>query len=298
MKCLVDGSNLVFICWSVAKTQLKKEKGDDFEMTEESVPFFYHVLLRKFFPIFSVYKDVIIAMEGRNSTAYRKNIYPGYKENRKKRDDEKEYILLKSLFPKIEALLNLFHCKVIAVDNCEGDDVIYALTKKYTELGEEVLVISSDGDFKQLLNFFEGVQVYTPMFKKYLEKNENILMEKAIIGDASDSIPGLAGIGKKTLEKMLEDRSLWIKKMTPDNERIYETLLKIIDLSKYPKEYQDSILDKESKMEYNKFDTETIEAFFLDNKLNECLMNWGRNSSEIQLCLSSVEKVVDLDDFL
>ncbi len=299
MVCIVDGSNIIHICWSIAKSQLKKEKGDDYEMTEKDVPFFYHIFLKKMYGIFSVYKDVVIAMEGKNSLGWRRSIFPDYKMNRAKRNDEKEYILLKTLFSKIEDLLNMFRCKVISVDNCEGDDVIYTLTKKYVELGEEVLVISSDGDFKQLLNMFEGVQVYTPMFKKYMEPNPNILMEKAIIGDPSDGIPGIERIGKKTLEKMLEDRSLWIKKMTPENERIYETLLKIIDLSKLPEELQQSILDKENNIEYNKFDVDTIEAFFLDNKLQECLMNWGRVSSDIQLCLSNAESPeIDLDDFI
>lgn len=298
MVCLCDESNLVFMCWSIAKSQLKKENGDDYEITEKDVPFFYHVFLRKIYGILSVYKNVIFCCEGKNSTGWRKSLFPGYKANRVKRDDDSEYILLKTLFPKIESLLNLFHCKVISVDNCEGDDVIYALSKKYCELGEEVLIISSDGDFKQILNLYDNVKLYTPMFKRYVEANPNILMEKAIIGDSSDGISGIQGIGKKTLEKMLVDRSLWIKKMTSDNERIYETLLKIIDLSKFPKEYQDAILDKESKIEYNTFDVDSVEAFFLDNGLKDCLMNWGKVSSDIQLCLSNAEKVVDLDEFM
>lgn len=293
MIALIDESNVVHICWSIAKTQLKKENGDDYEIKESDVPFFYHILLRKIYPILSTYKNVIFACEGKNSLGWRREIFPDYKMNRAKRNDEAEYKLLKTLFPKIEELLTMFHCKVLSVDEAEGDDVIYSLTKKYSELNEEVLVISSDGDFTQLLNKFDNVQVYTPMFKKYMEPKPNILMEKAIIGDASDGIPGIDRIGKKTLEKMIEDRALWIKKMTPENERIYEMFLKIIDLSKCPKTIQDRILDKDENTEYNVFDIERVEAFFLDNALHDCLLNWGKVSSEIQLCLSEADRVVD-----
>lgn len=299
MIVLVDESNIVHICWSIAKQQLRKEHGDDYVLTEKDTSFFFHVFLRKVYSIFSTYKNVIFACEGENSLGWRKSIFPDYKSNRAKRNDDSEYKLLKTLFPKIEKLLTLFRCKVISVPGAEGDDVIYTLTKKYSELGEEVLVISSDGDFTQLLNSFENVQVYTPMFKKYMSPRPNVLMEKAIIGDVGDGIPGIERIGKKTLEKMLEDRSLWVKKMTPENERIYHMFLKIIDLSQSPKELQALILDKDEETQYNDFNSPSIEEFFFENDLRDCLMNWGSVSSGIELCLSGQnENVIDLEDIL
>lgn len=298
MKVLIDTNNLTWICWSIAKQQLKKEKGDDYILKEEDVPFFYHIFLRKIYSILSTYKNIIFACEGEGSLKWRRSVFPDYKMNRAKRDDDTEYQLLKTLFPKIEKLLTLFRCKVLSIPGAEGDDVIYTLTKKFSESGDNVLVISSDGDFSQLLNTFNNVQVYTPMFKKYMEPKPNILMEKAIIGDASDGIPGIERIGKKTLEKMIEDRALWVKKMTPENEKIYHMFLEIIDLSKSPKKIQDDILDKESKTEYNEFRSDAVEEFFFENNLKDCLMNWGRVSSEIELCLSSSDnkEVIDLED--
>lgn len=299
MIVLADNSNLIHICWSIAKQQLRKEKGNDYVMKEEDVPFFFHVFLRKIYPILSAYKNVIFAGEGEGSLNWRRSIFPDYKMNRAKRNDDSEYQLLKTLFPKIESLLSLFRCKVLSVPGAEGDDVIYTLAKKYSEAGEEVLVISSDGDFAQLINSFDRVQVYSPMLKKYMEPRPNILMEKAIVGDPSDGIPGVDRIGKKTLEKMLEDRSLWVKKMTPENEKIYSTFLKIVDLSKSPKELQALILDKEGAMDYNPFSTDKVEEFFFENDLRDCLMNWGRISSEIEVCLSSKEdELIDLEDML
>ena len=295
---MVDTANIIHICFSIAKQQLKKEKGDDYIFREEDIPFFYHIFLRKIYNILSAYKDVIFACEGEGSLKWRRSIFPDYKMNRVKRDDDEEYKILKSLFPKIEQLLSLFRCKIISVPGAEGDDVIYTLTKKYSELGENVLVISSDGDFSQLLNMFDNVQVYTPMFKKYMEPKPNIIMEKAIIGDTSDGIPGIERIGKKTLEKMLADRTLWVKKMTPENEKIYQMFLEIVDLSKSPKKIQDDILDKEDTTEYNIFNSDVIEEFFFENNLKDCLMNWGKVSSDIQLCLSSsnAKAIVDLED--
>lgn len=295
---LVDTANIIHICFSIAKQQLKKEKGDDYIFREEDIPFFYHIFLRKIYNILSAYKNVIFACEGEGSLKWRRSIFPEYKMNRAKRADDEEYKILKSLFPKIEHLLSLFRCKIISVPGAEGDDVIYTLAKKYSEIGENVLVISSDGDFSQLLNKFNTVQVYTPMFKKYMEPKPNIIMEKAIVGDPSDGIPGIERIGKKTLEKMLADRTLWVKKMTPENEKIYKMFLEIIDLSKSPKSIQDDILDKEETTDYNEFNSDIIEEFFFENDLKDCLMNWGKVSSEIQLCLSSsdTKAIVDLED--
>lgn len=295
---MVDTANIIHICFSIAKQQLKKERGDDYIFKEEDVPFFYHIFLRKIYSILSTYKNIIFACEGEGSLNWRRSVFPDYKMNRVKREDDTEYQLLKTLFPKIEKLLTLFRCKVLSIPGAEGDDVIYTLTKKYSENGENILVISSDGDFSQLLNSFDNVQVYTPMFKKYMEPKPNILMEKAIIGDTSDGIPGIERIGKKTLEKMLEDRTLWVKKMTPENERIYHMFLEIIDLSKSPKKIQDDILDKELGTEYNEFRSDAVEEFFFENNLKDCLMNWGRVSSEIELCLSSSDnkEVIDLED--
>lgn len=299
MIVLIDTANITHICWSIAKQQLKKERGDDYVIREDDVPFFYHIFLRKIYPILSSYKNVIFACEGEGSLNWRRSVFPDYKMNRVKRNDDEEYKLLKTLFPKIEKLLTLFRCKVLSVPKAEGDDVIYVLTKKYVELGEHVLVISSDGDFSQLINAFDNVQVYTPMFKKYMEAKPNILMEKAIIGDPSDGIPGIDRIGKKTLEKMLEDRTLWVKKMTPENEVIYRKFLEIVDLSKSPKEIQAAILDKDASTEYNSFSSDKIEEFFFENDLKDCLMNWGRISSEIELCLASdSDSVIDLEDML
>ena len=288
------------MCWSIAKSQLKENNSDEnYVLTEKDIPFFFHVFLRKVYPIFTAYKEVIFAGEGRGSLEWRRSIYPDYKMNRAKRDDDPEYKLLKTLFPKVDALLNKFKCKVISVDGAEGDDVIYALTKYFTEQHEEVQVISSDGDFAQLLNFFEGVNVYTPLFKRSVTPKPNIIMEKAIIGDPSDGIPGIPRIGKKTLEKMLEDRTLWVKKMTPENEKIYESFVKIVDLSKAPEELHRNIIDKFNEKEYNEFNPDDIEAFFLDNNLRDCLMNWGRITSEIQLTLSNADKeVIDLSEYI
>ena len=64
---LVDTANIIHICFSIAKQQLKKEKGDDYIFREEDIPFFYHIFLRKIYNILSAYKNVIFACEGEGS---------------------------------------------------------------------------------------------------------------------------------------------------------------------------------------------------------------------------------------
>jgi 5'-3' exonuclease len=126
----------------------------------------------------------------------------------------------------------------------------------------------------QIINFYpEQVTQYNPIKQINIEKNENILLEKALVGDASDNIKAFKGIGPKTFEKMLEDKEVWNKKMTPANQQMLETVMNIIDLRKYPQKYQDAI-KVEIEKPWNEFDEASIEKFLLDNGLKVCYNDW------------------------
>ena len=109
----------------------------------------------------------------------------------------------------------------------------------FAKQGEEVLVISSDGDLVQIMNHVDGVQIYNPVKRVFLEKDPDVVMRKAIVGDVSDHIPGLYRIGPKTFEKMLLDKALFSEKMKGDNREIFERFKKIVDLSVFPKDNEE-----------------------------------------------------------
>ena len=307
MTCIVDGSNLFFITWSAFK-KMMQDKNHDFHyvIKKEDLGLFYHMLFKKTKDYLTTYKDIIFAFEGKHSTAWRKQKYPLYKENRAAAKEDPNYALVSPLIGDYKNLLKGFHCKVMEVENCEGDDVIYKLSEYFTSKGEQVNIVSSDRDLTQICGFFDGVSIYNPMSQINSKcvavttaenYNKNIIIEKAVVGDTSDNIKGLPRVGEKTLEKMLTDKAEWNKIMEKgDNASLYETILEIVDLRKYPKEYQDKIIEEFESFDYYKFDPESIEAFFVEHNLQQCLRDWTNTCGEINLMLASDDNSSSAED--
>ena len=296
--CLVDGSNLFFITWSAFK-KMMQEKNHDFNyvVKEEDLGLFYHMLFKKTKDYLVTYKNLIFAFEGLHSTAWRKQKYPLYKENRAASKEDPNYALVGPLINDYKDLLKNFHCKVMEVENCEGDDVIYKLSEYFTNKDEQVNIISSDRDLTQICGFFDGVSVYNPMSQVNSKcvavttaenYNKNILLEKAIVGDSSDNIKGLPRVGGKTFEKMLTDKAEWAKVMGKgDNAKLFDTITEIVDLRKYPKEYHDKIIKEFESFDYYEFNPSGVEKFFFDHALKKCLSEWSSTEGEINLMLKS-----------
>lgn len=249
----------------------ERKNGNDYVVREEDTGLFLHMFLRKVMEYLTTYKDCVFCFEGVHSTAWRKEVYPPYKENRKHDDPNYKWVGL--LMEKTYDILKLFHTKLLKINNCEGDDCIYATCKYYSEKEEQVKIISNDKDLSQIMNFYDTVTQYNPVKKTNVEKNENILLEKALIGDTSDNIKAFKGLGPKTFQKMLEDKEFWNKKMTPENLELLDRVMKIIDLRKYPQEYQDAIKEELDKP-WNEFNKDSIEKFLLDNGLKSCYNDW------------------------
>jgi len=274
MICCVDTSNIFFMVWSMFKKDCLKKNGNDYVIQEDDLGLFYHMFLRKIMPFITSYKDCIFCFEGVHSTKWRKEIYPPYKENRKDAKEDPNYKWVGPMMEKTLEYLSHFHCKILKVENCEGDDCIYQTCKYYADKGEQVRIISSDKDLSQIINFYpEQVSQYNPIRMANVEKNENILLEKALVGDVSDNIKAFKGIGPKTFEKMLEDKEVWNKKMTVENEKMLETVMKIIDLRKFPQKFQ-NLIKEELDKPWNNFDKDSVEKFLLDNGLKSCYNEW------------------------
>ncbi len=130
---------------------------------------------------------------------FRENIYSEYKANRGEPDDD-----LIPQFDFLKEALNAFNIKYIAIEGYEADDVIATLATSCTSM--PVTIISSDKDLMQLVG--GNVCMFDPMKSKFIGDKE--VFEKfgvhadklldcfALIGDKSDNIPGVPGIGPKT----------------------------------------------------------------------------------------------------
>jgi len=148
------------------------------------------------------YGEMVIACDGQNY--WRKQFFPYYKANRKKDREESDLdwgLIFDTINELRQDLEENFQYKVIRVDGAEADDVIATLTKWSQDNGlistglyeeaQKVLIISSDGDFKQLQKY-PNVRQWSPMQKKFVQTKEpqNYLMEHiAKAGD--DGIPNI-----------------------------------------------------------------------------------------------------------
>lgn len=144
-------------------------------------------------------------------TTFRHSKYSEYKGGRQKTPPE-----LSEQFPYIRQLLDAYQIKRYELDNYEADDIIGTLSKQADNAGFETIIITGDRDLTQLATKnvtiyytkkgVTDVDHYTPDFiaEKYngLQPNQIIDM-KGLMGDTSDNIPGVAGVGEKTAIKLL-----------------------------------------------------------------------------------------------
>lgn len=145
-------------------------------------------------------------------TTFRNNMYSEYKGGREKTPDE-----LRSQLPYIRQLVESYNIKHYELENYEADDIIGTLSKQADNQNLKTIIITGDRDLTQLAS--ENVTIYytkkgvtdidhyTPEFiaEKYdgIVPNQIIDM-KGLIGDKSDNIPGVPGIGEKTAIKLLK----------------------------------------------------------------------------------------------
>ena len=154
-------------------------------------------------------KYIIVAFD--KGKTFRHDKYDFYKGGRLETPDE-----LKLQFPVAKELLTAMGIKYYEIDNYEADDIIGTFSKYCNEDDNyDGLIVSSDKDLLQLIS--SHVEIKLLKSKDYIRYNEksfkeewgidpiNIIDLKALMGDSSDNIPGVRGIGEKTALKLLQD---------------------------------------------------------------------------------------------
>ncbi len=161
----------------------------------------------------------IVVFDGVGGSQFRRKLYPDYKANRKNttrfnrfeefRDLEDEKASMKAQFSRIVQYLDCLPITLLSIDNIEADDTIAYIVEYYKQFRSKVIISSSDRDFLQLVD--DDVTVWSPIKKiSYDPKiiNEefgftprNYLIYRTITGDTGDNIPGITGVGLKTLLK-------------------------------------------------------------------------------------------------
>ena len=238
--------------------QLNKEKGVKLE--EGVVRHMILNTLRYNIKQFREYGEVVLCADNRRY--WRKEYFPFYKAGRKKAREKSDldwHLIFNLLSQFKQELRENFPYRVIDVDGAEADDIIGTLAPRFV-MHENVMIISSDGDFLQLQQYNAKapytIKQYNPSLKKFI-KSENPmeeLKEKIIRGDKGDGIPNMfspsdcfvrdlrqkavtKGVLEKYMSKSVED---W------DDETAqagYKRNQVLIDLREIPSEIGTSIIN-------------------------------------------------------
>jgi DNA polymerase-1 len=165
---------------------------------------------------------VIVVWDGKGGSANRKNIDPNYKANRATSrithwglydtKAEETEALIGQLF-RTKDYLECLPLQQIMMEKLEADDIIAYLAQQADKSNKKITIISSDKDFLQMVN--KNIEVYAPVKKKtftvdniedelkVIPQNYNIV--KALLGDNSDGLKGVKGLGIKTIVSQFPD---------------------------------------------------------------------------------------------
>ena len=180
---------------------------------------------------------LIFDAKGKN---FRHDIYSEYKANRSKMPGE-----LSEQIPKLYEILELLGYPPIIIDGVEADDVIGTLSKQFRKT-KDVRIFSGDKDFAQLVN--SSVAIINPITleimdevavkKKFGIDAKHIIDYLALVGDKSDNIPGLPGVGSKTASRLINQYGSVeniIKNKNLISGKVGETLKENVDQLKLSK---------------------------------------------------------------
>jgi DNA polymerase I len=149
--------------------------------------------------------------------SFRKERYPAYKATREKLSEELQSDFDRGM-ERICEILDASHIKVLSLSGFEADDVIGTLVKRGVEAGVNVIVVSGDKDFQQLVR--PGVWLLNPGRGGPAAVDESwvgvengserlgvppshVTDYLAMVGDSSDNVPGVKGIGEKTAQELV-----------------------------------------------------------------------------------------------
>jgi DNA polymerase-1 len=143
----------------------------------------------------------------------RTEMFAEYKANRDATPDA-----IKIAVPYIQNILKAMHIPVVELEGMEADDIIGTLAKQAEKEDYKVYMVTPDKDFGQLVS--ENIFMYRParlgngieiwgipeVQKRFgVERPEQVIDYLGMMGDASDNIPGLPGVGDKTAKKFIEE---------------------------------------------------------------------------------------------
>ncbi len=154
---------------------------------------------------------VLVAFDKDRHT-FRNEVYAGYKANRPDTPDE-----LSGQFALLRKILEALNLDYTEIEGYEADDIIGTLSRMAEEAGMETLILTGDRDSLQLVSDkvtvlmtkkgITEMETYTPekVKERWGVSPEQLIDVKGLMGDSSDNIPGVPGVGEKTAVKLIQE---------------------------------------------------------------------------------------------
>src|SRR6187431_1094753 len=200
---LVDGSGYIFRAYHALPPLTRKSDG----LQINAVLGFCNMLWKLLNDMKPEDKPTHLAVVfDKSEKTFRTDFYPDYKAHRPPAPDD-----LIPQFPLIREAVRAFDIPCLEQAGFEADDLIATYARQACEVKATVTIVSSDKDLMQLVN--DCVVMYdtmkdkkigiTEVFEKFGVPPEKVIEVQALIGDTSDNVPGVPGIGVKTAAQLI-----------------------------------------------------------------------------------------------
>lgn len=151
------------------------------------------------------YLAVVFDAKGKN---FRHDLYKEYKANRLSMPEP-----LRPQISRIKDLVRAYRIPVLELEGYEADDIIATLTRRWEKEGAEVVIVSGDKDLMQLvsdrvsmLDTMKGERIGIPEVRaKFGVEPARVIEVQGLMGDSTDNIPGIPGVGEKTAIKLIQE---------------------------------------------------------------------------------------------
>jgi len=307
---LIDGSNIMFRAYygtAYSGNLMQNSKGQYTNAIYGFVNMINSILSEDF-------THILVAFD-KDKKTFRHDKYTEYKAGRKPMPEE-----FKSQIHLIRESLDVLGVKQSAIDYIEADDIIGTYTKKYYNEFDEIEIISNDKDFLQLINgkvsmrsSKKGMREFVSYTPDYLQNLMNIKPNqitdlKGLMGDASDNLPGIPGVGEKTAIKLLNEYNTLEGVLEHKNqikgklgERIRENFESALLCKDIATIKTDVDVDYDLKdIMYSGVNEDEMIAFFKELELHSLIKKYNKKtvSLVVDLDLKIIEDIFALEDIL
>ncbi len=202
MLTLIDGNSILFRAYYGVHSRLTRTDGTP----TGAVYAFLNMML----PVFAAAgpDDIFVCVFDASRKTFRQDIYPEYKANR---DETPADLITQSVM--VRRGLGEMGVPVLCIPNVEADDVIATLATQNCQIADKTRIMTGDKDLMQLVSdcifLYDGMKQKTIGRNEVIEKfgvpPERVVDVQSLMGDSSDNVPGVRGIGPKKAAELINE---------------------------------------------------------------------------------------------